>query len=103
MANRLSVNPNNRVLLIEAGPRFVGFYISVLNRGLIDPSDAVDPFIPIPFLTSRLAPSIVSWNDTTIPQVGLAGRSISYPRGRTLGGSTSISTLALVQRPSLRT
>ena len=103
LANRLSVNPNNRVLLIEAGPRFVGFYISVLNRGLIDPSDAVDPFIPIPFLTSRLAPSIVSWNDTTIPQVGLAGRSISYPRGRTLGGSTSISTLALVQRPSLRT
>lgn len=27
LANRLSANPNNRVLLIEAGPRFVSFYI----------------------------------------------------------------------------
>ena len=27
LANRLSANPSNRVLLIEAGPRFVSFYI----------------------------------------------------------------------------
>ncbi|KAI9451433.1 aryl-alcohol-oxidase from pleurotus Eryingii [Lactarius psammicola] len=69
LANRLSANPNNRVLLIEAGP-----------------SDTVNPSIPIPFLCTTLAPSVVSWNYTTIPQTGLGGRSIAYPRGRTLGG-----------------
>ncbi|KAI9451435.1 aryl-alcohol-oxidase from pleurotus Eryingii [Lactarius psammicola] len=81
LANRLSENSNNRVLLIEAGP----------SRGLLyNPSDKVHPFIPIPFLCPKLAPSIVSWNYTTVPQTGLGGRSIGYPRGRTLGGSTSI-------------
>jgi hypothetical protein len=92
LANRLSANPNNRVLLIEAGPRFVIFHSSTC-RGLIRPSDTVDPFVPIPFLCTTLAPSVVSWNYTTVPQTGLGGRSIAYPRGRTLGGSTSISTL----------
>jgi hypothetical protein len=43
LANRLSANPNNRVLLIEAGPRFVDFSISMLSWGLIYPSDTVDP------------------------------------------------------------
>ncbi|KAI9435482.1 aryl-alcohol-oxidase from pleurotus Eryingii [Lactarius indigo] len=75
LANRLSADPNNRVLLIEAGP-----------------SDKVHPYIPIPFLSTTLAPSVVSWNYTTVPQTGLGGRSISYPRGRTLGGSTSITS-----------
>ncbi|KAH9017376.1 aryl-alcohol-oxidase from pleurotus Eryingii [Lactarius pseudohatsudake] len=75
LANRLSANPNNSVLLIEAGP-----------------SDTVDPSIPIPFLATTLAPSVVSWNYTTVPQTGLGGRPIAYPRGRTLGGSTSITS-----------
>ena len=100
LANRLSANPKNRVLLIEAGPRFVGFVISTLSRAYVYPSDTVDPFIPIPFLCSKLAPSIVSWNYTTVNQTGLLGRSIAYPRGRTLGGSTAISTLGQLWRPS---
>lgn len=33
LANRLSVNPNNRVLLIEAGPRFVGFLCICAQSG----------------------------------------------------------------------
>ncbi|KAI9430921.1 aryl-alcohol-oxidase from pleurotus Eryingii [Lactarius indigo] len=83
LANRLSANPKNRVLLIEAGP-----------------SDTVDPFIPIPFLATTLAPSVVSWNYTTVPQTGLGGRSIAYPRGRTLGGSTSINDMVWTRGPA---
>ncbi|KAI9435471.1 aryl-alcohol-oxidase from pleurotus Eryingii [Lactarius indigo] len=83
LANRLSANPKNRVLLIEAGP-----------------SDTVDPFIPIPFLATTLAPSVVSWNYTTVPQTGLGGRSIAYPRGRTLGGSTSINFMVWTRGPA---
>ncbi|KAI9447257.1 aryl-alcohol-oxidase from pleurotus Eryingii [Lactarius psammicola] len=83
LANRLSANPNNRVLLIEAGP-----------------SDTANPSIPIPFLCPTLAPSIVSWNYTTIPQTGLGGRSIEYPRGRTLGGSTSINYMVWTRGPA---
>ncbi|KAF8259325.1 alcohol oxidase [Lactarius quietus] len=86
LANRLSADPNNRVLLIEAGPRF--------------PSDTVDPSIPIPFLCPTLAPSVVSWNYTTVPQTGLYGRSVFYPRGRTLGGSTSINYMYWTRGPA---
>ncbi|KAF8262528.1 aryl-alcohol-oxidase from pleurotus Eryingii [Lactarius quietus] len=83
LANRLSANPNNRVLLIEAGP-----------------SDTVDPSIPVPFLCSTLSPTVVSWNYTTVPQTGLEGRSFSYPRGRTLGGSTSINFMIWTRGPA---
>ncbi|KAH9054897.1 aryl-alcohol-oxidase from pleurotus Eryingii [Lactarius vividus] len=83
LANRLSKNPKNRVLLIEAGP-----------------SDTVNPSIPIPFLATALVPSVVSWNYTTVPQTGLGGRSIAYPRGRTLGGSTSINYMVWTRGPA---
>lgn len=48
--------------------------------------------IQVPFLDSTLYsdPSIV-WNYTTTEQAGLFNRSISYPRGRVLGGCSSIS------------
>ncbi|KAH9016621.1 aryl-alcohol-oxidase from pleurotus Eryingii [Lactarius pseudohatsudake] len=83
LANRLSANPNDRVLLVEVGP-----------------SDTVNPNIPIPFLCTTLAPSNVSWNQTTVPQTGLGGRSIPYPRGRTLGGSTSINYMVWTRGPA---
>ncbi|KAI9435478.1 aryl-alcohol-oxidase from pleurotus Eryingii [Lactarius indigo] len=83
LANKLSANPNNRVLLIEAGP-----------------SDTVNPNIPIPFLCVTLVPSDVSWNGTTVPQTGLGGRSIGYPRGRTLGGTTSINYMVWTHGPA---
>ncbi|KAI9451426.1 aryl-alcohol-oxidase from pleurotus Eryingii [Lactarius psammicola] len=83
LANRLSANPDNRVLLIEAGP-----------------SDTADPFVSIPFLCTTLAPTVVSWNYSTVPQTGLGGRSIAYPRGRTLGGSTSINYMVWTRGPA---
>ncbi|KAI0270489.1 aryl-alcohol-oxidase from pleurotus Eryingii [Gloeopeniophorella convolvens] len=84
LASRLSEDTKNRVLLIEAGP-----------------SDTVDPIIQIPFLCTTLAPdTIVTWNYTTVPQPGLDGRAIPYPRGRTLGGSTSINYMVWTRGPS---
>ncbi|KAI0052405.1 GMC oxidoreductase [Auriscalpium vulgare] len=75
VANRLSAVSSNRVLLIEAGS-----------------TPDVDPSINIPFLAPSLAPNtIVNWNYTTTKQSGFNGRSIAYPRGRVLGGSTCVN------------
>ncbi|KAI0053606.1 GMC oxidoreductase [Auriscalpium vulgare] len=73
MANRLSEDSSNRILLIESGP-----------------SDSVNPYIQVPFLANSLFPTSVSWNYSTVPQASLGGRQVPYPRGHTLGGSTSI-------------
>ncbi len=74
LANRLSANPANKVLLIEAGP----------------PDD--NRWIHIPAGLSRLIyPSEVNWGYWTVPQEQLGGRKIYWPRGRTLGGSSSIN------------
>ena len=54
------------------------------NEGLVD--------VAIPFLASTLIPNTpVDWNYTTVPLKGLDNRVIAYPRGKLLGGSTSIS------------
>lgn len=46
----------------------------------------------IPFLCATLTPNTpIDWNYTTTAQSGFDGRSIPYPRGRLLGGSTSVS------------
>jgi choline dehydrogenase-like flavoprotein len=46
----------------------------------------------IPLLAPTLTPNtLYDWNYTTTAQPGLNGRSVSYPRGRILGGSSSVS------------
>ena len=46
----------------------------------------------IPFLAPTLTPNtLYDWNYTTSAQPGLNGRSVPYPRGRILGGSSSVS------------
>ncbi|KAF7375565.1 Choline dehydrogenase, mitochondrial [Mycena sanguinolenta] len=77
LANRLSENANTKVLLLEAGPSNLGVTDSI-----------------IPMLPQGLAVTTYDWNYTTTPQSGFAGRSINYPRGRLLGGSTSTNTMA---------
>ncbi|KAI0040461.1 GMC oxidoreductase [Auriscalpium vulgare] len=75
VASRLAESPGTRVLLIEAGPD---------NEGL--------EAVAAPFLCTTLsANTFVDWNYTTVPQNGLLGRVLSYPRGRLLGGSSSIN------------
>ncbi|KAI0298456.1 hypothetical protein B0F90DRAFT_1732646 [Multifurca ochricompacta] len=75
IASRLSENSCAKVLVIEAGPSDIGI-----------------ESLQIPFLCVGLAPNTpLDWNYTSIPQPGLNGRSIPYPRGRVVGGSSSIN------------
>ncbi|KAH9054134.1 aryl-alcohol-oxidase from pleurotus Eryingii [Lactarius vividus] len=75
VASRLSEDPCKRVLVIEAGPSDVGI-------------EAVQ----IPFFCVSLSPNTpLDWNYTTVAQAGLGGRTVLYPRGRLVGGSSSIN------------
>ncbi|PIL22608.1 hypothetical protein GSI_15298 [Ganoderma sinense ZZ0214-1] len=76
MANRLSEDPGTRVLLIEAGG-----------------SDFMNLNISAPGLSSTLSRSRFDWNFTTTAQAGLNNRSVPYPRGFVLGGSTAINLM----------
>ncbi|KAJ7260482.1 aryl-alcohol oxidase precursor [Mycena haematopus] len=81
LANRLTENSSTSVLLIEAGPTNVGVLDSI-----------------VPMLTQGLGPgSAWDWNYTTTPMPGFGGRSIPYPRGHLLGGSTSTNTMAFTR------
>ncbi|WP_281997579.1 GMC family oxidoreductase N-terminal domain-containing protein [Halomonas sp. A020] len=74
MANRLSADPQNRVLLIEAGGRDNYHWIH----------------IPVGYLYCINNPR-TDWLFRTEPDTGLNGRSLIYPRGKTLGGCSSIN------------
>ena len=78
LANRLSEDPGTSVLLLEAGPP---------DR---------KPEIAIPAAFSKLFGSKVDWAFETEPQEGAAGRRVFFPRGRTLGGSSSTNALMWV-------
>lgn len=73
LANRLSADPGTTVLLLEAG----------------GPDTAREIRIPAAF--SKLFATPYDWNYRTVEQPRLAGRELFWPRGRTLGGSTSIN------------
>ena len=74
MANRLSANPNNRVLLLEAGKKDNYHWIH----------------IPVGYLYCIGNPR-TDWLFKTQPDTGLNGRQLLYPRGKTLGGCSSIN------------
>jgi choline dehydrogenase len=76
LANRLSVNPEHRVLLIEAGGNDDWFWIKV----------------PVGYLYTIANPR-TDWCYTTESDPGLAGRSIIYARGRVIGGCSSINAM----------
>lgn len=76
LANRLSANPDHRVLLIEAGGKDNWFWIKV----------------PVGYLYTIANPR-TDWCFTTEPDEGLAGRSIHYARGRVIGGCSSINAM----------
>jgi choline dehydrogenase len=76
LANRLSKDPGNRVLLLEAGGRDDWFWID----------------IPVGYLYTIANPR-TDWCYKTEPDEHLAGRSIHYARGRVLGGCSSINAM----------
>ncbi len=80
LANRLSKDPSKRVLLLEAGGRDWNPWIHV----------------PVGYFKTLHNPSI-DWCYKTDPDPGLNGRSIDWPRGKTLGGSSSINGLLYIR------
>ncbi len=76
MANRLSENPQNRVLLVEAGGK----------------DDWIWFHIPVGYLFAIGNPRS-DWMFKTVKEPGLNGRSLAYPRGKVLGGSSAINAM----------
>ncbi len=79
VANRLSEDPEVKVLLLEAGGR--------------DSS----PLIHMPAGFTKLTGKKVNWGFTTTPQKHVNQREMHYPQGRTLGGSTSINAMIYIR------
>ena len=79
VANRLSANPHNKVLLLEAGP-------------------ADHPWTRIPVGSARMItnPSC-NWLYSSEPDANTNGRRIPVPRGRMLGGSSALNGMAFVR------
>ena len=79
VANRLSANPRHSVLLLEAGP-------------------ASHPWSRIPIGYARLiANPAVNWLYAAEPEANTNGRKLAVPRGKMLGGSSSINGQAFVR------
>ena len=80
LANRLSADPAVSVCLLEAGP-----------------SDW-SPLIHAPAGVAAILPTRhVNWAFETVPQAGLGGRRGYQPRGKTLGGSSSINGMIYIR------
>jgi len=76
LANRLSADPAVQVLLLEAGPR------------------DWNPFIHMPAGLAKLVNfKSLNWNYETEPEPALNNRRLYWPRGRVLGGSSSINAM----------
>ncbi len=80
LANRLSEDPHVRVLLLEAGPR------------------DWHPFIHMPAGLARLVNNTsLNWNYDTAAEPQLLDRRLWWPRGKVLGGSSSINAMCYVR------
>jgi len=80
IANRLSADPNVRVLLLEAGGKDINPWIH----------------IPVGYFKTLHNPN-TDWCYKSEPDPGLNDRSLDWPRGKTLGGSSSINGLLYVR------
>ena len=80
LANRLSANPDVKVILLEAGGRDLNPWIH----------------IPVGYFKTMHNPA-VDWCYRTEPDPGLNGRQLDWPRGKVLGGSSSLNGLLYVR------
>ena len=83
LANRLSANPKNKILLLEAGGKDTYPWIH----------------IPVGYFKTMHNPK-VDWCYHTEKDASMNNRSIRYPRGKTLGGSSSINGLPWIRGQS---
>jgi len=80
LANRLSASGKWQVLLLEAGPADGNSFIHI-------------PAGIIPVIRSN----VLNWKFWTTPQQNCGGRPMFWPRGRTLGGSSSINAMCYIR------
>ena len=80
VANRLSADGKHQVALLEAGPKDWNPWIHV----------------PVGYFKTMHQPA-TDWCYTTQPDPGINGRTLKWPRGRVLGGSSSINGLLYVR------
>ncbi|RJF85815.1 GMC family oxidoreductase [Sphingomonas cavernae] len=76
LANRLSADPGNRVLVLEAGGK----------------DDWIWFHIPVGYLFAIGNPR-ADWMFETVEEAGLDGRKLAYPRGKVIGGSSAINAM----------
>jgi choline dehydrogenase-like flavoprotein len=79
LAARLSEDPDVKVLLLEAGP----------------PDSNENIHVPLGYL--QLGSTEVDWDYRSAPESECDGRRIALPRGRTLGGSSSINAMVYIR------
>ena len=80
LANRLTESGTSKVLLLESGGSDARFWIKV----------------PIGYALNITKPAL-NWGYRTAPDAGLNGRSVTWPRGKVIGGSSSINAMAYVR------
>src|SRR6201996_7583859 len=80
LANRLSADPSTRVCLLEAGGKDSHPWIH----------------IPVGYFFNFDHPR-ADWRYRTEPEAGLNGRVLKYPRGRVLGGTSSINGMVYIR------
>lgn len=83
LANRLSANPKNRVLLLEAGKSDNYHWVH----------------IPVGYLYCMGNPR-TDWCFETVAEPGLNGRKLAYPRGKVIGGCSSINGMIYMRGQS---
>lgn len=79
LANRLSENPQHKVLLLEAGGK------------------DNNPNIQVPAAFNKLFRSAFDWNYDSVPQVHMGNRPMFQPRGKTLGGCSSMNAMIYIR------
>lgn len=84
LANRLTEDPQVRVLLLEAGPGDRSIFIHMPSA-----------------FAYAMAGDRFSWNYQSEPEPYMAGRRIHCPRGRVLGGSSSINGMVYIRGHAL--
>lgn len=80
LANRISANPNNRVLLVEAGGSDRNILVQMPTA-----------------LSYPMAMDRYNWGYHTEPELGLDSRQITCPRGKGLGGTSTINGMVYVR------
>lgn len=80
LANRLSANPANRVLLLEAGGSDFNFWVKM----------------PIGYGKTFYHPAL-NWKYLSEPEPNLGGRQTYWPRGKVIGGSSSINAMVYIR------